>query len=108
MSSEIYEQVSCVKKANVYFDGKCVSHTLILSDGSRKTLGVIMPTEQPLVFATQAPERMELIDGSCRVRLHGEADFEVFSEGQSFFVPGDTSFEIQALGLLNYVCHFEG
>jgi uncharacterized protein YaiE (UPF0345 family) len=108
MSSEIFEQVTCIKKANVYFDGKCVSHTLILNDGTRKTLGVIFATEEPLVFATQSAERMEIIDGSCRVRLHGESSFEVFNEGQSFFAPGDASFEIQAIGLLNYVCHFEG
>ena len=32
-----FDNVSVVKKANVYFDGKCVSHTVNFADGSRKS-----------------------------------------------------------------------
>ena len=64
-----FDQVSVVKKANVYFDGKCVSHTVQFADGTKKTIGVIIPSS--LTFKTGAPEIMEGVGGSCRVRLPG-------------------------------------
>ena len=101
-----YDNVSVLKKANVYFDGKCVSHTLVLADGSRKTLGVILPST--LIFNTSAPEIMEGVGGACRVRLKGESDWKSYGEGQSFQVPGDSSFEIAVAEgeAFHYVCHF--
>ena len=59
-----FDQVSVIKRANVYFDGKCVSHTVLFADGTRKTLGVILPGT--LNFGTDAPE---LIDNSDVARL---------------------------------------
>lgn len=99
-----FTRVNVFKRANVYFDGKCVSHTLELADGSRKTLGVILPSS--LTFNTAAPEVMEGVGGSCRVRLQGESEWTVYSEGQSFAVPGDWSFEIACDEPYHYVCHF--
>lgn len=99
-----FDNVSVVKKANVYFDGKCVSHTVVLADGTRKSVGVILPSA--LVFNTGAPEIMELIDGECKVRLKGESDYTTYKGGQSFNVPGDSSFDIETISTLHYVCHF--
>jgi len=96
--------VSVVKKANIYFDGKCVSHTVLLADGAKKTLGVIFPSA--LTFNTGAPETMELIDGKCRIRLKGEAAWNTYRGGESFSVPGNSSFDIETLETLDYVCHF--
>lgn len=97
--------VSVVKKSNVYFDGKCVSHTVLMPDGSRKTVGVIFPSL--LTFNTGAPERMEVVAGRCRVRLAGASDWQEFAEGAEFRVPGSSSFDIETLETLDYVCHFE-
>ena len=99
-----FDNVSVVKQANVYFDGKCVSHTVVLADGTRKTVGVILPSS--LTFNTGAPEVMEGVGGSCRVRLKGESDWKSWAEGQSFTVPGDSSFEIACDEPYHYVCHF--
>lgn len=99
-----FQNVSVVKQANVYFDGKCVSHTVQLADGSKKTVGVILPSS--LLFNTGAPEVMESVAGSCRVRLKGESDWKVYSAGQSFEVPGNSSFEIACDEPYHYVCHF--
>jgi hypothetical protein len=100
-----FDQVSVVKKANIYFDGRCVSHTIMFTDGSRKTLGVIFPST--LTFNTGAPERMEINAGKCRVRLAGQTAWREFAAGQSFAVPGNSSFDIETLETLDYVCHFE-
>lgn len=99
-----FDQVSVVKAANVYFDGKCVSHTVILADGTKKTVGVILPSS--LTFNTGAPEIMEGVGGSCRVRLKGESDWVTYGAGHSFNVPGNSSFDIACDEPYHYVCHF--
>lgn len=99
-----FDSVSVVKKANVYFDGKCISHTVLFADGSKKTLGVIFPSS--LTFGTAAPEIMELHSGRCRIRLQGESEWKTYQAGESFNVPGNSSFDIETLELLDYTCHF--
>jgi hypothetical protein len=99
-----FHNVSVVKQANVYFDGKCVSHTVEFADGSKKTVGVILPSS--LLFNTGAPEVMESVAGACRVRLKGESDWKVYTAGQSFEAPGNSSFEIACDEPYHYVCHF--
>lgn len=99
-----FDNVSVVKKANVFFDGKCVSHTVLLADGTKKSVGVIFPSS--LVFNTGAPEIMEINGGKCRVRVKGETEWKTYEAGQSFNVPGDSHFDIETIELLDYVCHF--
>ena len=99
-----FDNVSVVKKANVYFDGKCVSQTVQLADGTKKTVGVILPAS--LTFKTGAPEIMEGVGGSCRVRLKGDSEWKNYGAGQSFEVPGNSSFEIACDEPYHYVCHF--
>lgn len=99
-----FDNVSVIKKANVYFDGKCVSHSLVLADGTKKSVGVILPAS--LTFNTGAPEIMEGVGGSCRVRLSGESDWKTYGDGESFNVPGNSSFEIACDEPYHYVCHY--
>ncbi|OWY33752.1 pyrimidine/purine nucleoside phosphorylase [Herbaspirillum aquaticum] len=99
-----FDNVTVLKKGNVYFDGKCVSHTVLLADGSKKTLGVILPST--LNFSTGAPEIMEINGGSCRVRLKGEEAWITYAAGTTFSVPGNSSFDIEVTETLDYVCHF--
>ncbi|WP_216909652.1 pyrimidine/purine nucleoside phosphorylase [Nocardia noduli] len=99
-----FENVSVTKKANVYFDGKCVSHNIVLADGTAKSVGVILPSA--LTFSTGAPEIMELIEGECKVTLPGASEAVTFRGGESFSVPGDSSFDIEVVETLHYVCHF--
>ena len=99
-----FDNVSVIKKANLYFDGKCVSHNIVLADGSKKSVGVIFPSS--LVFNTGAPEIMELNAGKCRIRLKGESEWKTYEGGQSFNVPGNSSFDIETIETLDYVCHF--
>jgi len=98
------DNVSVVSQANVYFDGKCVSYTLLTPDGSRKSVGVIFPAA--LTFGTGAPERMELVAGRCRVRLPGVEQWQEFSGGEEFSVPANSSFDIEVLETVHYLCHY--
>ncbi len=100
-----FDNVAVAKQANVYFDGKCVSHSITLPDGSKKSVGVILPST--LTFNTGAPEIMETVAGACRVKLAGESEWKAYGAGQSFNVPGNTSFDIEVSGEpYHYVCHF--
>ncbi|EEG08483.1 pyrimidine/purine nucleoside phosphorylase [Pseudogulbenkiania ferrooxidans] len=101
---EQFDNVSVVKKANVYFDGKCVSHNIVLADGTKKSVGVILPAK--LTFNTGAPEIMEVLAGECHVTLSGESESRTYRGGESFKVPGNSAFDIEVVDTLHYVCHF--
>jgi hypothetical protein len=104
MSDKI-ENISVVTKANVYFDGKCVSHTIQFADGSKKSVGVIMPAN--LTFNTGVPEIMETVNGTCRYKIKGE-DWKTSKAGESFAVPGNSSFDIEVSAEpYHYICHFD-
>ena len=103
--SDRIDNVSVGKKANVFFDGKCVSHSVFFPDGSRKTVGVIMPDSR-LTFNVGAPELMEIISGECQVKIAGEPAFKTYTAGMSFKVAADGSFDIHAMDEVNYVCSF--
>ena len=92
--------------ANVYFDGRCVSHSLQMADGSKKSVGVVLPAT--LRFNTGAAERMECVAGRCEYRLDGAGDTWLASNpGESFKVPAHASFEIRVETVYHYICHFE-
>lgn len=97
--------VTAVTKANLYFDGKVVSHSLLLPDGSKKTLGLIYPGSYH--FGTAKAERMEIVAGSCQVTLDGTDPVLSFTGGQSFEVPADSGFQISVTeGICEYICSF--
>ena len=99
-----FDHVSVVKKANVYFDGKCVSHNVIFADGTKKSVGVILPST--LTSNTGAPEIMEIVAGKCRVRLKDQALWRNYEAGQRFEIGANSSFDIEAVETTHYVCHF--
>ena len=104
--TERFDDVGVLCKANIYFDGKVISHTLLFRDGRKKTVGLIFPGA--FTFNTEAPERMEIIAGSCRVRQAGSDRWTPYGSGTFFLVPGRSSFEIAVdEGITEYVCSFE-
>jgi uncharacterized protein YaiE (UPF0345 family) len=103
--SDNIDNVSVQTKANVYFDGKCVSHTVQFADGTKKSVGVILPSK--LTFNTGAPEVMQTVAGACRYKLKG-GDWQECHAGESFAIPGNSSFDIEVTGdAYHYICHFE-
>ena len=99
--------VSVTTTANVYFDGKCVSHGITLADGTKKSVGVILPST--LTFNTGAPEIMECVCGSCDYKLAGSDAWVASGAGEQFSVPGNAKFEIRVTeghAAYHYICHF--
>jgi len=100
-----FTDVTVATKANVYFDGKVVSHTVLFPGGTKKTLGLIYPGSYH--FKTGAPERMEIVAGTCRATLDGSTTAREYPAGQHFDVPGNSGFTIEvASGICEYICSF--
>jgi purine/pyrimidine-nucleoside phosphorylase len=99
-----FKEVTVVRKANVYFDGRVTSRTIILKDGSRKTLGVMLPGEYE--FGTAEKEVMEIQSGEVEVQLPGSPEWRTFTGGQSFDVPADSKFRLKVGKLVDYCCSF--
>lgn len=99
-----FDNVSVVKKGNVFFDGKCVSHSVLFADGTRKTVGVILPST--LTFNVSTPEKMEITSGTCRVKIGDEPEFKMYAAGSQFSVAANSRFVIEANEVVNYVCSF--
>ena len=102
-----FSGVTATTKANIYFDGKVVSHTLFFPDGSKKTLGLIYPGK--FHFGTDKAERMEIVSGTCEVKLDGRAETKSYLSGQVFEVPAKSGFDIEVKeGICEYICSFIG
>jgi uncharacterized protein YaiE (UPF0345 family) len=104
MSDDRFENVTILKKANVYFDGKVTSRTVLFPDGTRKTLGFMLPGDYE--FGTAAPEVMELLNGEMDVLLPGRADWQTFRAGDSFSVPANSKFKLRLTGVVDYCCSY--
>lgn len=99
--------VTAVPKANVYFDGKVVSHSILFPDGSKKTLGLIYPGK--FHFGTEKAELMEIVAGACSVKLDGHSGAKDYLAGASFNVPAKSGFDIEVQsGICEYICSFIG
>ena len=99
-----FENVTVVKKANVYFDGNVSSRTILFPNGEKKTLGFMLPGEYE--FSTGAKEVMEIIGGEMEVMLKGENTYKTFGEGASFEVPANSSFKIIVKKYADYCCSY--
>jgi purine/pyrimidine-nucleoside phosphorylase len=99
-----FSNVSIVKAANVYFDGKVSSRTIKFADGSTKTLGLILPGEYE--FNTGDKELMEILSGDTEVQLAGASDWQTVRGGGQFEVPANSSFKIKAITIADYCCSF--
>ncbi len=100
-----FENVTAIAKANVYFDGKVVSHAILFEDGSKKTLGLIYPGEYH--FGTDAAEEMAITEGGCEVVLDGQSETASYAAGTAFAVPAKSGFTIRVKeGICQYVCSF--
>ena len=105
MPAESFSNVTVHTKANVYFDGKVVSHTVLMASGERKTLGLIYPGEYH--FGTGAAELMEIVAGECSVVLDGQTEKQTYAAGAEFTVPGNSGFTIAVPGgICEYICTF--
>ncbi len=99
-----FKNVTIVKKANVYFDGKVTSRTVLFADGTKKTLGIMMPGDYE--FGTEAAEIMEMLGGEMDVQLAGSKDWKTYKEGESYQVPANSKFKLKVPVVADYCCSY--
>lgn len=104
MTTTQIDGVSVSTQASVYFDGKCVSHGITFPDGTKKSVGVVLPAA--LTFGTAAPEIMECVAGSCEYKLKDSSEWKTCLPGDRFSVPGNSSFDIRVTEAFHYICHY--
>jgi uncharacterized protein YaiE (UPF0345 family) len=99
-----FKNVSVVKEANIYFDGGVTSRTVYFEDGSRKTLGIMLPGEY--TFNTGSAELMEILSGELTVQLPGSEAWVAVKGGEAFEVPENSSFNLKITKITDYCCSF--
>lgn len=99
-----FNNVSVVKKANVYFGGNVSSRTIKFADGSMKTLGFMLPGEY--TFNTADKEIMEIIDGDLEVLLPNSDQWQKIKGGEAFDVPANAKFTVKINTPTDYCCSF--
>ena len=104
MAGDRFEGVTVVKKANIYYDGKVTSRTVLFADGTRKTLGIMLPGEYD--FGTEAPEVMEVLAGELAVLLPGTKEWRTYRAGDLFSVPGKSRFQLRLAAPADYCCSY--
>ena len=107
MTTEKIDNITVQTQANVYFGGKCISHGITLADGTRKSVGVILPST--LTFNTGAAEVMECVGGACEYKLSNADGWVKSSLGERFGVPANSAFDIrvaEGFDAYHYICHF--
>jgi len=98
------ENISMIKEANIYFDGKVTSRAIFLADGTKQTLGVMMPGDY--TFDTQEAEIMEMMSGELEIRLSGENVFRILNTPETFSVPANSSFDLKIKTVTDYCCSY--
>lgn len=99
-----FENVSIIKNANIYFDGKVTSRTIQFTDGSEKTLGIMLPGSYE--FNTDKAELMEILSGTLKIKLADESNWRNIGGGESFDVPAHSSFKLEIAETTDYCCSF--
>ncbi len=101
-----FKNVTVIREANVYFDGKVTSRSVLFADGSRKTLGIMLPGEY--TFDTGKPELMEILAGELDVQLPGSAEWKTVRGGESFEVAANAKFTMKVKTVTDYCCSYIG
>jgi hypothetical protein len=99
-----FKNVTIIKKANVYFNGGVTSRSVIFEDGSKKTLGIMLPGSYE--FNTADAEIMEILAGELDVLLPSETEWKKIKGGESFNVPANSKFSLKVQTLSDYCCSF--
>ena len=99
-----YKNVNVDKMANIYFEGNVISRNIFLRDGSRKTLGVMLPGNYE--FNTEERELMEIMSGKLNLKLQNDEEWKLIKNGMDFNIPKNSTFKVEVLELVNYTCSF--
>ena len=96
--------VTIVKEANIYFEGRVTSRTILFPDGSRKTLGILLPGEYE--FSTNEKEIMELLSGGLEFSMSEDEGWQSVQAGGTFEIPAQSTFKVKVNEITDYCCSY--
>jgi uncharacterized protein YaiE (UPF0345 family) len=99
-----FNNVTVIREANIYFDGKVTSRKLVFSDGSTKTLGIMVPGKYE--FSTADRELREVLSGDLDVLISEDEGWKTVTGGEQFEVPADSEFSLNVKTLTDYCCSY--
>ena len=99
-----FENAEIVKAANIYFEGNVTSRSLVLADGSKKSLGIMLPGDYE--FGTAEKEIMEILSGELDIMLPGASEWQSVKGGESFEVPASSKFQLKIHTITDYCCSY--
>lgn len=99
-----FKNVTVVKAANVYYDGKVTSRIVEFEDGEKKTLGIMLPGDYE--FGTEKKEIMEIMSGDLEILLPNNEQWISISEPFTFEVPANSSFKLKINTVTDYCCSY--
>ncbi len=99
-----FDGVRVSVRANIYEDGRCQSRTLVLPDGTKKTLGVYLPGE--FVFDSHEPEQVVMTAGTVDVLFPDDEDWRTVPVGETYDVPANCTFRVRCREIAEYICDF--
>lgn len=98
-----FENITIVREANIYFDGKVTSRTVLFKDGTKKTLGIMLPGDYE--FGTDEKEIMEILSGELDILLP-DGDWQSIKDGDRFEVPPNSKFKLKIYKTTDYCCSY--
>ena len=99
-----FENVEVELEGNSYFEGAVTSRTVNFPDGSKKTLGFMLPGQYE--FGTAAAELMEITAGELEVKLPDSDEWIQIKGGDAFNVPADSKFQVDVKTITDYCCSY--
>ncbi len=99
-----FDNVSVELEGNSYFDGAVTSRTVNFADGTKKTLGFMLPGEYE--FGTAAAELMEITSGELEVKLPNTDAWIAVKGGELFNVPANSKFQVNVKSITDYCCSY--
>jgi len=99
-----FKNVTVVKEANIYFEGKVASRSVLFPDGSKKTLGIMQAGDYE--FSTGAAEIMEILSGELQWQMKGDSQWKKVVGGEAFNVPANSTFLMKVPAVCDYCCSF--
>jgi len=105
MANDKFEGITVIKKANTYFNGNVTSRTILFADGTRKTLGIMLPGDYEFDASTR--EVVEILSGETDILLPGADKWKTVKAGETYEAPANSTFKLKVKTLVDYCCSYD-
>ncbi len=98
-----FTNISIAKQANILYDGNITSRSITFEDGSKKTLGIMLPGEYELNTVNKTV--LEINTGAVNVMLPAE-DWVEYVSPAKIEIDQNSKYKLRVISLVDYCCSF--